>query len=54
MFVLANDGGTPQNVDCGDALASSIINQRAFLFEISKQGLAFALLRGAEYRDSKV
>ncbi|KAJ3824101.1 hypothetical protein F5880DRAFT_1562443 [Lentinula raphanica] len=52
MFILANDGGTPVNAPINQYKCSLL--QRALLFELSRQGLAFALLKGAEYRDSKI
>ncbi|KAE9406161.1 P-loop containing nucleoside triphosphate hydrolase protein [Gymnopus androsaceus JB14] len=53
MFIMVNDGGTP--IDTADDwhFQRSLL-QRALLFELSRQGLAFALLKGTEYRDSKV
>lgn len=53
MFILTNDGGN-QAPKGSDIEASRILAQRSFLFDLSKQGFALALLYGAEYRDSKV
>ena len=53
MFVLLNDGGvvepeaTPHKACC-------VLAQRLLLFELTSQNLACALLRGSDFRDSKV
>ncbi|KAJ4478505.1 hypothetical protein J3R30DRAFT_3372705 [Lentinula aciculospora] len=52
MFIMANDGDTPVNAKA-DRYRLALL-QRELLFELSRQGLAFALLKGAEYRDSKI
>lgn len=52
MFVMANDGGLLENNR--DLAAERILVQRIFLFDILSHGIAVALLRGAEFRDSKV
>lgn len=52
MFIMVNDGGTLVNAQGGQYKRALL--QRELLFELSRQGLAFALLKGAEYRDSKV
>ncbi|KAJ3864645.1 hypothetical protein EV359DRAFT_40572 [Lentinula novae-zelandiae] len=52
MFIMVNDGGTLVNAQGGQYKRALL--QRELLFELSRQGLAFALLKGAEYRDSKI
>ncbi|KAJ3899931.1 hypothetical protein F5879DRAFT_461062 [Lentinula edodes] len=52
MFIMANDGDTLVNAQGGQYKRALL--QRELLFELSRQGLAFALLKGAEYRDSKI
>lgn len=53
MFMMVNDGGTPDITASNWDFRQSLL-QRALLLEFSQQGLPFALLKGAEYRDSKV
>ncbi|KAJ3744995.1 hypothetical protein DFH05DRAFT_1397236 [Lentinula detonsa] len=52
MFIMVNDGGTPVNASA-DRYKCTLL-QRELLFELSRQGLALALMKGAEYRDSKI
>ena len=50
-FVMVNDGG-PSG---GTALETvAIVIQRTFLFGVLSQAFPVVLLRGAEFRDSKV
>jgi len=55
MFIMTNDGGLygdhPSN-----STAAAILCQRIFLLQIlsSSAGIAVALLKGTEYRESKV
>ncbi|KDQ52162.1 hypothetical protein JAAARDRAFT_73245 [Jaapia argillacea MUCL 33604] len=52
MFVMANDGGLG---DTQTPLAAEIsLNQRVFLLDLLSQGIAVALLEGAEFRNSKI
>jgi hypothetical protein len=51
MFVMLNDGG----MDTSQNLASErILLQRIFLMEMLSSGLSLSLLKGAEFRSSKV
>lgn len=53
MHVMINDGGVLQPNQ--DQLAvKRISNQRGFLLEIVSSAIAVTLLKGAEFRDSKV
>lgn len=52
MFVMLNDGGRPENID--DDMATRILVQRNLIFGLLTSGVAVTLLRGAEFRDSKV
>jgi hypothetical protein len=53
MFVMLNDGGSPEQTDL--TLANEILLvQRTFIFDILAQGLSVALLAHSEFRDSKV
>ncbi|KAI0002287.1 hypothetical protein BJV74DRAFT_876690 [Russula compacta] len=52
MFVMLNDGGTPEDTD--DDMAMRILIQRNFIFGLLTSGVAVTLLRGAEFRDSKI
>jgi hypothetical protein len=52
MFVMTNDGGLPENVN--NMSTAPVFVQRAFLLELLSRGLPIVLLKGAEYRNSKV
>ncbi len=52
MFVMLNDGGTPE--DANRDMAMRILIQRNFIFGLLTSGVAVTLLREAEFRDSKV
>lgn len=52
MFVMANDGGKPEDGD--EFTLRRILCQRVFFFELLSRGMAVTLFKGAEYRDSKV
>jgi ATP-dependent RNA helicase DDX60 len=52
MFVMLNDGGMPKNTN--DDTTMRILLQRNFIFGLLTSGVAVTLLRGAEFRDSKV
>jgi hypothetical protein len=52
MFVMLNDGGTPKDTDYD--MAIRILIQREFIFGLLTSGVAVTLLRGAEFRNSKV
>ena len=52
MFVMLNDGGS-RNVTNHDT-AMRILIQRISIFGLLTSGVAVTLLRGAEFRDSKV
>ncbi|KAJ7083417.1 hypothetical protein B0H15DRAFT_425762 [Mycena belliarum] len=51
MFVLINDGGV---ADQHVFQSHRTLLQRLFLFNLIKNGMAIALLNGAEFRDSKI
>lgn len=52
MFIMANDGGKPEDSD--EFALRRILCQRVFFFELLSRGVAVTLFKGAEYRDSKV
>ena len=53
MFVLANDGGILEEQD--ECLAAErTVCQREFVHDIISSGIAVILLRGCEFRDTKV
>jgi hypothetical protein len=52
MFVMVNDGGLLET-NAGLA-ADCILCQRVFLFDLLCHGIPVTLLRGCEFRDSKV
>ncbi|KAL0571221.1 hypothetical protein V5O48_010744, partial [Marasmius crinis-equi] len=53
MFIMVNGGDNPSQ-DSGELVISKALISRGFLFRISSQGLSFALMNGAEYRDSSI
>ena len=53
MFVMTSDGGIVEDSSPAPA-AERILLQRVFLYSLLAQGVSVTLLRGAEYRDSKV
>jgi ATP-dependent RNA helicase DDX60 len=55
MFVMANDGGPSKSGDHEHYHeASTLLCQRLYLFSLLASGIAVALLKGAEFKDSKV
>ncbi|KAF9270868.1 P-loop containing nucleoside triphosphate hydrolase protein [Marasmius fiardii PR-910] len=52
MFIMANDGGS-DTIHTELESARRVLARR-FLLDISKSGLPFALMNGAEYRDSSI
>jgi hypothetical protein len=54
MFILTNDGGLGPAGGEIDIQTAILLSQRAFLLKVHAQGIPLALLKGAEYRDSKV
>ncbi|KAG7099904.1 hypothetical protein E1B28_001703 [Marasmius oreades] len=52
MFIMVHDGGSGST--SGELDSARRIIARRFLFDISRSGLAFALINGAEYRDSSI
>ncbi|KAF8843868.1 P-loop containing nucleoside triphosphate hydrolase protein [Paxillus ammoniavirescens] len=53
MFVFINDGGDSKNSE--DLFVKHrLLCHRVFLFDLLANGLALALLQGAEFRDSKI
>ncbi|KAI0638272.1 P-loop containing nucleoside triphosphate hydrolase protein [Trametes polyzona] len=53
MFVMTNDGGVIDN-SSSPAQAERVLLQRVFLYSLLAQGVSITLLKGAEYRDSKI
>lgn len=53
MFIMANDGGVLAE-DKGLLAAERILIMRFFLSQALSSGITVALLKGSEYRDSKV
>lgn len=53
MFVMTDDGGIAGSSSTA-AVTERILLQRVFLYSLHSQGVSVTLLRGAEYRDSKV
>ncbi|KAG5652595.1 hypothetical protein H0H81_004426 [Sphagnurus paluster] len=53
MFVMTNDGGVLDGIQPRLA-AERTLMQRMFIYDLLSGGLPIALLRGAEYRDSKI
>ena len=53
MFVMTIDGGILDEAS-SDSISESVLLQRVFLYSLLAQGVSVTLLRGAEYRDSKV
>ncbi|KAF8069236.1 hypothetical protein FPV67DRAFT_1415532 [Lyophyllum atratum] len=53
MFVLINDGGVLDNHP-KRLSTEKVLMQRIFVFDLLSRGLPIALLKGAEYRDSKI
>ncbi|KAF8958161.1 hypothetical protein BDZ97DRAFT_66327 [Flammula alnicola] len=53
MFVMTNDGGLGDSGTSSTKIAI-IFSQRAFFLSILSGGMSVALLKGAEYRDSKI
>lgn len=51
MFFMTNDGGSPSKVILE---TEAILTQRVSIFGMLSQGIPVVLLRGAEFRDSKV
>ena len=49
---MLNDGGMPKNPN--HDTTTRILLQRNFIFGLLTSGVAVTLLRGAEFRDSKV
>ncbi|CAA7261143.1 unnamed protein product [Cyclocybe aegerita] len=53
MFVMTNDGGLSDE-NATELQASRAFQQRSFLLGILSSGISVALLKGAEFRDSKI
>ncbi|EGO30017.1 hypothetical protein SERLADRAFT_413254 [Serpula lacrymans var. lacrymans S7.9] len=54
MFVMMNDGGLLETKDIDSLAAERILCQRVFLLDLLASGIAVTLLRGAEFRDSRI
>ena len=52
MFVMLNDGRKPE--DTNYDMVTRVLVQRNFVFGLLTSGVDVTLLRGAEFRDSKV
>ncbi|KAF7790532.1 hypothetical protein EIP86_001488 [Pleurotus ostreatoroseus] len=53
MFIMLNDGGVLEEM-AGPGVFESLLLQRLSLFDLITQGFPIALLRGVEFRDSKI
>ena len=53
MFIMANDGGLSDD-KASQFTTKRILCQRIFFFNVLSRGISVTLLKGAEYRDSKV
>ncbi|KAI0375726.1 P-loop containing nucleoside triphosphate hydrolase protein [Pilatotrama ljubarskyi] len=53
MFVMTNDGGVVEE-SSSSAHAERVLLQRVFVYTLLSQGVSVTLLKGAEYRDSKI
>ncbi|EIW61285.1 P-loop containing nucleoside triphosphate hydrolase protein [Trametes versicolor FP-101664 SS1] len=53
MFVMTNDGGVVEGA-ASTAHTERILLQRVFIYTLLAQGISITLLKGAEYRDSKI
>ncbi|OSD04333.1 P-loop containing nucleoside triphosphate hydrolase protein [Trametes coccinea BRFM310] len=53
MFVMTNDGGVVDE-SSSTAHAERVLLQRVFIYSLLTQGVSVTLLKGAEYRDSKI
>lgn len=53
MFVMTNDGGVAEE-SSSETHAARVLLQRVFIYNLLCQGLSVTLLKGAQYRDSKV
>ncbi|CDO68719.1 hypothetical protein BN946_scf184652.g46 [Trametes cinnabarina] len=53
MFVMTNDGGVVEE-SSSTAHAERVLLQRIFIYSLLTQGVSVTLLKGAEYRDSKI
>lgn len=58
MFVMTNDGGLlptdSADTEAHSVSAERILVQRMFIFDILTAGIAITIIKGAEFRDSKV
>jgi len=54
MFIMTNDGGVESTAGAYAVQTAILLCQRIFLLKIHAHGIPLALLKGAEYRDSKV
>ena len=58
MFVMTNDGDllptSPADTESLNIAAECILVQRMFIFKLLTAGIAVTILKGAEFRDSKV
>ncbi|KAI0776031.1 P-loop containing nucleoside triphosphate hydrolase protein [Trametes elegans] len=53
MFVMTNDGGVVEESSL-DAHADRVLLQRVFIYNLLSQGVSVTILKGAEFRDSKI
>ncbi|KAH9943357.1 P-loop containing nucleoside triphosphate hydrolase protein [Epithele typhae] len=53
MFVMTADGGVIRSKS-SNAVTERVLLQRVFLYLLLSQGVSVTLLRGAEYKDSKI
>ena len=53
MFVMINDGGMLEGRESAQS-AEHLLIQRSFMFDLLGQGISLTLLKGTEFRESKV
>ncbi|KAI0660897.1 P-loop containing nucleoside triphosphate hydrolase protein [Cubamyces menziesii] len=53
MFVMTNDGGVAEE-SSSETHAARVLLQRVFIYNLLCQGVSVTLLKGAQYRDSKI
>jgi len=54
MFIMINDGGTPEEGVGGPLTTYRILVQRLFIFDLLASGIPLAPLQGAVFKDLKV
>lgn len=54
MFVMTNDGGVVVRSDSASHTPELVLIQRVLVHDLLSNGVSVILLKGAEFRDSKV